>query len=201
MYTNTDLCVSEGSKTCSNNLRKCTEDDIKKVKEYKEKNNDNKNSENNDSSNSDNSSSSNSDNKSGGISVGVIIIIIVLILLAIVGGIFLCRKKNVEDDGNIIKSLSRKNILPVSTSEPPQSPKQEKSFVVLPSVKDDVSLPPKLTLDESIFNYVDVNSKANISLHEDSKISRTSTGIDQEQYQNQMQYQDLLNNQSYYLNN
>jgi len=199
LYTNTNLCVKEGSKVCSNNLRKCTEEDFKKVEELKAKQQVNKPSNDNNKNDSNNNDDDNS--SSGGISIGVIILIIVLVIIAIVVGILICRKKTKDGENTIIKSLSRNNILPISTGSPHQSPQPEKSFVVLPAVKDNVSLPPKLTLDESIFTYVDVNSKADISvsLNEDSKISKASTGIDQEQYQNQMQYQNLIHNQSYYL--
>jgi len=209
-YANTNLCVKEGSDICYNNLRKCTEDDFKKVEEFKaNSDNNNKNStnstDNNDSNDNDNS---NDGKSSSGISLGIIILIIALVLLAIIGGVFLYRKKKndqeEEDDDKMIRSLSKKNILPLdsqasSSSPSPQSPKPEKSFVVLSHIEEDDSLPPKLTIDENIFNYVDVNAKANLSLHEDSRVSRASTGINQEQYQNQMQYQNLLNNQSYYL--
>jgi hypothetical protein len=212
-YANTNLCVKEGSDICTNNLRKCTEDDFKKIEEFKansdNKNNSNSNNSNNNSTDNNDSNNNSNDGKSGsgsGISVGVIILIIALVLLAIIGAVFFYRKKKndqeEEDDDKMIRSLSKKNILPLdsqASSSSPQSPKPEKSFVVLSHVEEDDSLPPKLTIDENIFNYVDVNAKANLSLHEDSKISRASTGINQEQYQNQIQYQNLLNNQSYYL--
>ena len=91
--------------------------------------------------------------------------------------------------------------------------------------EDDDSLPPRLSIDESLFSYVDINEKPDdneksdvneqLSVNEQLDVneqlnvnkqpdidnkSKSSIGIDQEQYQNQILYQNLLNNQDYYLN-
>eukprot|EP00833_Pecoramyces_ruminatium_P005395 jgi/Orpsp1_1/1179427/evm.model.c7180000069307.1 len=85
LYSNTDLCVKEESNTCSNNLRKCTEDDIKKVEKFKSK------------------------YGSNGFSVVTIILIIIPLLLVFIICIFLYRKKTKSNNNKINKSSRKTN--------------------------------------------------------------------------------------------
>jgi len=213
-FGNSGLCVKEGSNACSNGLPKCSDEDLKKAEdfdknsEYKNKNKSGKNGKGKNGNNGSSSSSSGSDSpKKSAKTISIIILIIVIILLLIVGGVYLYKRNNNNNEENqnmkIGKSSSTINMLPITSADlpsPQTSPVQEQSFVVLSNEppKDNESVPPKLTLDDSIFNYIDAN-KSNLSLNEDSKISKTSTGIDQEQYQKQIQYNSLIQNQSYYL--
>jgi len=181
-YANTNLCVKENSHVCSNDLRQCTPYDLQKVAEFNKILNDyNKNNSNNDKK-----------KKSGGMS-GIVIAFFLLLVIALIAAFLLYKrfKKNKTKDTNAI----RNNTLSTNNST---FPKHEKSFVVL-SPKDDDSLPPKLTLDDSLFSYVDVKeyTKDNESNKNNSKSSADIKT--QEQYEKRIQYQNFLSNQNYYL--
>jgi hypothetical protein len=183
-YNGTNLCVRENSKVCSNDLRKCTEDDMKKVQDFNRNLNGTK------------------EKKSGGMK-GIVIIIIVLLIIAIITGVLLFmryrknKNKNIDD---VYRSQSKLNILPVSKRESISRSKTEKSFVVLTPKGDVVDKPPQLALDESIFNYVDIKKQSKENVDDSINNSRISTDIKtQEQYEKRLQYENLLQNQSYYL--
>ncbi|OUM57406.1 hypothetical protein PIROE2DRAFT_65026, partial [Piromyces sp. E2] len=192
-YDGTNLCVKENSKVCSNNLRKCTSDDMKKVEVFNK--NINRKEENVESKQNSGETKS---------SKAVVIVIIVIILIAIIiGAIFYIKyrnKNNKRDDG--YGSQSKLNILPVSKRDSINRSKTEKSFVVLTPKGDVVDQPPQLALDESIFNYVDIKkqNKKTDEEEESKDNSRISTDIKtQEQYENHLQYENLLHSQNYYL--
>ncbi|ORX59852.1 hypothetical protein BCR36DRAFT_579303 [Piromyces finnis] len=143
-----------------------------------------------------NNDNKSSENESNGMK-GIIVVAIVLIILFIITGILLyskCRKSNTEDDDE-----KKKSILPISNNNNINHSNSNKSFVVLtPKGEIKESKPPQLALDEKLFNYIDV--KKPLEKIDDKKNgNRVSTIKTQEQYENHLQYENLLNSQSYYL--
>lgn len=190
-YANTSLCVKDGTKTCHNNLRKCEAKDTEKVLEYNKTNSkisvddDVDDDVEGDDNKNDNDNPKKGKSGSGSTVITIILLLLLLILIG-VGGFFLYKRSkkgddNNEDDNSIKRSQSKKTILPFR-NEPSiqrlQSQRTEKSFIVLSPKLEEETPPPKLTLDDTIFNYVDVkNNKGDISLNEDSKMSKSSVGI------------------------